>query len=111
MRGGWIMLVNNRNYGHVRFVSYDGRYPCLCSGMLVLDIDGTRYSFGRNGNFPFFWSSGGNCYFMKDEGENVTSGEWIINVNDIPEQFRQYASEIDTVFNSNVEHGCCGGCT
>ena len=25
---------------HVKFVSYDGEYPCLCSGTLILNIDG-----------------------------------------------------------------------
>ena len=31
---------------HVKFVSYDGEYPNLCTGTLVLNIDGTDYSFG-----------------------------------------------------------------
>jgi len=33
-----------------------------------------------------------------------------IEVNSIPEQYRNYASEIDVIFNSNVPYGCCGGC-
>lgn len=31
---------------HVKFVSYDGKWPNLCTGTLVLNIDGTDYSFG-----------------------------------------------------------------
>jgi len=36
--------------------------------------------------------------------------EWQIDINNIPEQYRKYAAEIDEVFNSNVPWGCCGGC-
>lgn len=36
--------------------------------------------------------------------------EWTIDVLELPEKFRKYAAEIDNVFNTNVEYGCCGGC-
>ena len=105
------MLVNrNNDNNHVKFISYDGKYPCLCMGTLILEIDGTKYSFGNKGKFHEFWSSGGTCGFTGDWEANVTDGEWIINVDEIPEQFRQYANEIDEVFNDNVTYGCCGGC-
>lgn len=29
---------------------------------------------------------------------------------ELPEQYRKYAEEIDRVFNENVDWGCCGGC-
>lgn len=50
------MLVNqnNNNNDHVKFISYDGKYPCLCMGMLILEIDGTKHSFGNKGKFPEF---------------------------------------------------------
>ncbi len=41
---------------------------------------------------------------------DVITEEWQIDVDDLPEQFRKYATEIDRVFNENVEYGCCGGC-
>ena len=105
------MLINrDNNSNHVRFISYDGKHPCLCTGTLILEINGTKYSFGAKGQFPRFWSSGGTCGFTGGCGANVTYGEWIINVDKIPKQFRQYASEIDEVFNNNVTYGCCGGC-
>lgn len=105
------MLVNRKYYNnHVKFISYDGKYPCLCMGTLILEIDGTKHSFGRKGKFLKFWSSGGACGFTGNWEANVTNGEWIINVDNIPEQFRQYVSEIDEVFNDNVTYGCCGGC-
>ena len=31
---------------HVKFVSYDGKWLNLCTGTLVLNINGTDYSFG-----------------------------------------------------------------
>ena len=42
--------------------------------------------------------------------EGTYQGEWQIDVERIPEQFRKYTTEIDEVFNANVEYGCCGGC-
>lgn len=118
---------------HVKFISYDGRYPNLCNGVLILEIDGIKYKFGHhysnyhyneitkqwyytdedtdNPNFDKFWESGGSCGFTNNyEDSYVNQGEWKINVEDIPEQFRKYAAEIDEEFNSSVPYGCCGGC-
>lgn len=41
---------------------------------------------------------------------NTYSGEWIIDAERIPDKYRQYAEEINRVFNDNVPQGCCGGC-
>lgn len=59
--------------------------------------------------FPKFWCFGGEI----NQGYNGAcqyQREWIINNDDIPEQYRKYALEIDKVFNMNVLWGCCGGC-
>ena len=115
------MLINNsENYGaDIKFVSYTGHYPNLCHGVLTLLIDGKEAKFGhkiedfdfktgkfKDDNYSLFWSSGGrivnyNC---------AHQGEWMINVEDLPEQYRKYAAEIDKLFNGNVPYGCCGGC-
>ena len=44
------MLVNkkNSNTSRVKFISYTGEYPNLCSGVLTLEIDGKEYKFGHN---------------------------------------------------------------
>ena len=111
------MLINDKKTEeHVKFISYTGEYPCLCSGILTLEIDGIEYTFGNSllnkekYDFKRFWSSGGDVTADEDWNFEVGTGEWIIDVKDIPEQFRKYAEEIDKVFNENVEYGCCGGC-
>ena len=41
------MLVGSRSKPvHVRFIEYTGKYPTLCMGVLILEIDGKRYHFG-----------------------------------------------------------------
>ena len=107
------MLVNKNNAvnSNVEFVSYSGKYPCLCMGVLTLKIDGEEVKFGnkyshKNVDYPTFWHSGGGI----DNNYCAYSGEWEIDVEELPEQYRKYATEIDDVFNENVEYGCCGGC-
>ena len=39
------MLVNKKNKSRVKFISYTGEYPNLCSGVLTLEIDGKEYKF------------------------------------------------------------------
>lgn len=109
------MLVNkNKNNAvnsNVEFVSYSGTYPCLCMGMLILKIDAKEVKFGnkysyKDVDYPKFWQSGGRI----DSDYHVYSGEWEIDVEELPKQYRKYAAEIDYIFNENVSHGCCGGC-
>lgn len=51
------MLVNTNTItteSHVKFISYTGKYPCLCSGILTLEIDGKKVRFGYGTlNNPF----------------------------------------------------------
>lgn len=98
---------------HVQFVSYDGRWPWLCKGHLILDIDGTSYVFGNDDdNLPKFWKSGGDCGFAGSDYPKpyTDTDKWEIDAAKLPEELRKYAKEIDRVFNDNVEYGCCGGC-
>ena len=128
------MLKNkkNGNTSRVKFISYTGEYPNLCSGVLTLEIDGVQYKFGheymnyhydKNGvgrftdedpehpNFDKFWTSGGSVTHNKNWDWNVQHAEWEIDVEELPEQFWDVAAEIDAVMNSGViPEGCCGGC-
>ena len=128
-----MVTGNTNNSGRVKFISYDGKYPNLCRGVLILEIAGVQYKFGHHyynchfnkkkkdweftdedpnlPNFPPFWSSGGECYFENDYRDSIVeNGEWRIDVDDLDERFKPLAYEIDKVFNDNVEYGCCGGC-
>ena len=99
---------------HIKFISYTGKRPCLCQGILTLEIDGKIVTFGDKYDmkerkplcdFSSFWESGGSC------GEyGITQNEWKIDIYYNPEEYKEYVEEIDKVFNENVEYGCCGGC-
>lgn len=107
------MVINNVNNKGVKFVSYTGKYPNLCSGILTLEIDGKEYKFGgyNNNCLPAFWSSGGSCGFTNGyENSYINTGEWNVDVAYLPKELKEYANEIDEVFNNNVNYGCCGGC-
>ena len=109
------MIKANDTCSNVKFVKYTGAYPNLCRGVLTLEIDGVEHTFGASykeprPEFEQFWCSGGSVWFDNGWDDHVESGEWEININELPEQFRKYASEIEKVFNDNVEYGCCGGC-
>lgn len=86
----------------VEFVSYDGDFPNLCSGTLVLRIDGEEVTFPKH-----CMRSNGSVYFDEDWHEYIEHGEWSVVV---PEQYADIKDEIERCVNENVEWGCCGGC-
>lgn len=114
------MLINTQDKEttkHVKFISYTGRYPNLCRGLLTLEIDCIEYTFGHDysnnqtGDYSSFWYTGGRCGFTNNyQNSYVNHGEWVIDCDDLPNEFKKYAAEIDKVFNENVDYGCCGGC-
>jgi hypothetical protein len=85
----------------VKFISYDGEYPNLCSGTLLLEINGAPVEL------PGRMRSGGSVSFTSDWEEIVTQGEWEV---DVPEEYKQYEEEINYIVNRNVRRGCCGRC-
>lgn len=89
----------------IKFVSYDGHYPNLCSGTLVLNIDGMNITFPKD-----CLHSGGYIIFDDDWNADVSEGDWDIYDEDIPTAYRHLKNEIIEVVNENVPHGCCGGC-
>ena len=104
----------------VKFVSYTGKYPNLCSGVLTLRIDDKEVRFGHDysvfeswktdGNYDAFWVTGGACGFCANGEDYIEHNEWQIFEDDLPEEYRKYSKDIINVFNDNVRWGCCGGC-
>lgn len=114
----------------VKFISYDGAYPNLCSGVLVVEINEQLYALT---SASYHYKSRScikendsiiklvGCYFcsggyITDDFE-PTTGEWSLDLSDARTLsgvkfplINEYKKEITKVFNDNVEHGCCGGC-
>lgn len=90
-----------------KFVSYNGRYPNLCSGTLKFKLNGKLYTLGEN---RCFWLvSGGTVGFDEDWNEQVTTGPWSLP-DSIPEELEPYRKEIEDMINKHIPWGCCGGC-
>lgn len=89
----------------VEFVSYDGKWPCLCMGTLTIRVNDKTYRFNHA------MVSGGAIYGGPSTDWEMWSeqGDWKIDLEEHPE-LEPYKDEIERVVNENVEHGCCGGC-
>ena len=105
----------------VKFISYDGKYPNLCSGVLTLNINGQIVKFGNSYRFKeedpeieyysIFWYSGGEVGFDNfPRDEYIETKGWDFEYEDFPEKYVKYFDEICELFNENVNWGCCGGC-
>lgn len=90
-------------------VRYDGKWPCLCHGTLIVVIDGKEYNFGKYAIY-----SGGECGFSDSSYEHsyIDSGEWEwSDARTIPEGYDTDWDEfVLWRINKDIPHGCCGGC-
>ena len=86
----------------VEFVSYNGGFPNLCRGTLVVKVNGEEVSLKN------YLCSGGQCGFDENWNTCVETGDW--RLCQLPDNLEPYREEILKVVNENVEHGCCGGC-
>lgn len=85
-------------------IRYNGAYPNLCSGDLVVIIDDTEWEFP-----DYCLCSGGSVWFDDEWNENVESGEW--EITKWPENFpEEYKPWVLSAVNEDIPHGCCGGC-
>lgn len=84
----------------VEFVSYDGAFPNLCSGTLVIKVNGVEYALKD-------CLDSGGCVSIIDGDEIIEDGEWRVYV---PEELSRYQKQITKCVNENVPWGCCGGC-
>ena len=80
------------------FVSYDGKYPNLCSGQLILAIDGVPVVFPKH-----CLSSGGSVCFDDNWNEDVQQGE--LDISDYPKDFPdELKREAVELVNNHVDH-------
>lgn len=85
-------------------IEYDGEYPNLCSGTLIVTVEEKEYIFS-----DYCLSSGGSVSFDEEYCEVITQGKWSIHnwPEDFPEELK---SEVVELVNEQIPHGCCGGC-
>lgn len=87
-------------------ISYDGKYPCLCMGHLVVWVNGTKWDFGTSA-----LKSGGSIQRDDDWDMWAESGEWDIYEDGWPKGFPEiYKEPVLEKINEEIPHGCCGGC-
>lgn len=89
---------------NIKFIGYDGKYPNLCNGNLIIEVDGKQYE-----NISIV--SGGFCHIGNGVVDTYAEkGPWKLDIFDLPEELEPLIDEIEAVVNENVEWGCCGGC-
>ena len=85
-------------------IKYDGEYPNLCGGTLVVTVDDKVWTFP-----DYCLSSGGGVSFTVDWEEIVTQGRW--SIDDWPIGFPEDKKDnVLKAINNEISWGCCGGC-
>ena len=86
--------------GRIEFISYDGKFPKLCQGILKLKVDGEMVEFPQGSLV-----SGGKCRNLDPpEIDAWFIGKWPA---DFPEELKY---EVPIYVNNRIPFGCCGGC-
>ena len=99
----------NADIQFIRYTGYDSRCN-ICSGTLVLRINGKNVTFGREGMFAEFfypeecWSNTGCTNYR-----NTAKG-WNIDVKELPMEYRPYAKQIHDLINRHMPKEFCIGC-
>ena len=92
----------------VEFVSYSGAYPNLCSGTLIVRIEGVEHAYSR------CLIPGGSCGFDANRNERITRAPWKgLDRYNVPSwifETEGLEAAILEAVNANVPWGCCGGC-
>lgn len=85
----------------VKFISYDGHFPNLCSGTLMFEVNNKTYSLNH------CLLSGGGINLGHGR-ENVETGPWSLTC--LPDELKPFEAEITEMVNENIPWDCCGGC-
>lgn len=92
----------------IEIVSYDGKYPNLCSGRLTLKVGGKEYVTQPG---VLCVGDGAGCYGNSDGSYTVAVGDWCVAPDKLPKEIRRYAARIEVaVSEAGIERPCCGGC-
>lgn len=88
----------------MKIISYSGKYPNLCDGILVIEVNGKEWTFPE-----YSMESGGSVSFNGEWEEFVDEGEWSISKwpDGFPEDKKEAVLEM---INEKIPLGCCGGC-
>ena len=85
-------------------IEYDGKYPNLCRGNLIVKINGQTIQFPE-----YCLVSGGSVWFDDEWNDNVEEGPW--SIGEWPENFpEELKTAVLDAINEQIPHGCCGGC-
>lgn len=102
----------------IKFISYDGVYPCLCIGNLKVEIAGV-FNIGDStvtlhharvdlGKVKLI---SGGCWGFDDKGWEYTHKRPWHGIERLPEWIDEEAKkDLLRQINEHVEFGCCGGC-
>jgi len=84
-------------------INYDGAWPKLCDGNLIVTINGCVWEFGD------CLVSGGRTINAGYGDYHIAKGEW--KIHPWPAGFPfDLRVEVLKKVNEVVPHGCCGGC-
>jgi len=87
-------------------IKYDGEFPNLCSGELIVTIDKKEWLFPTS-----CLSSGGenNVSFDDDGAKHMGIGPW--SIVKYPKGFpNKFKSAVEDAVNKSIPYGCCGAC-
>lgn len=96
----------------IKFISYDGEYPNLCSGKLTYSVNDVLFEK------EYVLSSGGECYWdSENQEEIITQGKWNFT-HDFVKKEKESERGLTKVeqknllsqINKQISWGCCGGC-
>lgn len=90
----------------IKIIDYTGRYPTLCFGTLVLEVNGKRYELDNA------LRSGGHCGFGATYADEIVEeGDWKAREENLPDELKPLVDKIEDAVNKQLEcRGCCGGC-
>jgi len=87
----------------LEFISYDGKFPNLCRGKLLIRLHGQQWGLRLK--------SGGVARSYGDNVEHIVQGPWQLEEDLLPDDFpRDLIPAVLLLVEKRVPRGCCAGC-